>query len=134
MDEKDKQDGPLVSNVPSASPSASPKAVDLFYEKSVQHRTIYADGIWAGITPSSEIQLVFFKNLAPVPEYTRQAVTPDDKLGAELEQSVRKGMIREYEATIVLTKETTEAMIALVKQILDQRQAIEDKLKEGSQQ
>ena len=114
--------------------TGQPKSADVFYDKSAQHRTIYADGIWAGITPSSEIQLVFFKNLAPVPEYTRQAVTPDDKLGQELEQVVRKGMIREYEATIVLTKETTEAMLNLVQQILARRQAIEQKIKEDMKQ
>lgn len=110
----------------SLSPSAKlPKSVDVFYDKAPQHRTIYSDGIWAGITPSLELQIVFFKNLAPVPEYIRQEVTPEDKLGGELEKAVKKGMIREYEATIVLSKETAEAMLELVGRILNQAKTIE---------
>lgn len=113
---------------PSASVSSSVerlKSVDVFYDKSTQHRTTYADGIWVGITPSTELQLVFFKNLAPVPDYIRQEVTAEDTLGGELEKAVKKGMVREYEATIVLSIETAEAMIGLVQRILNHAKIIQ---------
>lgn len=96
-----------------------PKGVDIFYEKASSHRTIYADGIWAAITPSREIQLVFFKNLAPVPEYVRQAVDNEDRLDKEIEKSVKRGMVREYNATLVLNRETAEALITITRHILD---------------
>ncbi len=105
------------------------KSVDVFYDRAVQHRTIYADGIWASITPSRELQLAFFKNLAPMPEYTRLAVTPDDKLGAELENSTKKGMIREYEATVVLSEETAQALLTLVTDILKRAKETAHKVK-----
>ena len=116
----------MTEEIESKEPNTSPKGVDVFYEKAVQHRTIYADGIWAGLTPSLELQLVFFKNLAPVPEYIRQEVTLDDHLGGELEKSVRKGMVREYEATVVLSRETAEALIRLARQILDHATTTEE--------
>jgi hypothetical protein len=116
----------LISGTPSASPSKSPpKSVDVFYDKAAQHRTIYADGVWAGITPSLELQMVFFKNLAPVPEYSRIEVTPTNKLGGELESVTKKGMIREYQSTIVLSRETAEAMLQLLERIMKQTKAVE---------
>jgi hypothetical protein len=119
---KKRRKRPTASVSPSAGP---PKSVDIFYEKAVEHQTIYSDGVWAGITPSLELQIVFFKNLSPVPEYIRQEITPDGKLGSEIESAMKKGMIREYEATIVLNRETAKLMIELLEKTLKIAEEIE---------
>jgi hypothetical protein len=69
--------------------------------------------------------MVFFKNLAPIPEYTRIEVTPGNKLGGELENVIKKGMVREYQSTIVLSRETAQAMLQLLERIMKQTKAVE---------
>ena len=66
-----------------------------------------------------ELQIAFFKNLAPSPEYVRQAVTPDGGFGEELEKVVKKGISREYEATVVMNREVAKVVIDLLRKTLE---------------
>src|SRR5262245_18604415 len=96
-----------------------PTSVEIFYDESPQYRIIYADGAWAALTPNLEVQVAFFKNLAPAPEYVRQAITADGAFGAELESVIKKGISREYEATIVINKDVVRELLKLLQKTLE---------------
>ena len=52
-----------------------PDSVDIFYDRSPQFRIIHPGGAWAAITPDAEVQVLFFTNLTPSPEYVRQILS-----------------------------------------------------------
>ena len=58
----------------------APNQIKLFYEKSLSHRTIHVDGVWAGISPQGSVQLTIFNDLRPVPDYTLNAINPDGRV------------------------------------------------------
>lgn len=102
-----------------AAVTKKPGSVEIFYNESPQYRIIYADGAWAALTPNLELQVAFFKNLTPAPEYVRQAVTSDGAFGKELEQVVKKGISREYEATIVMSRDVVRELLRLFQRTLE---------------
>jgi hypothetical protein len=97
-----------------------PDAIDIFYDKSPQFRTIHPGGAWASITPELEVQIVFFTNLAPVPEYIRQKVTEQGGLGEEIDKIVKKGISREYEVGIILNKLVAIQVVELLNKMIAQ--------------
>jgi len=112
-----------------AKPAKSPESVDIFYDESPQYRIVYSDGAWASITPNLELQVVFFKNLAPTPEYVRQAVKEDGSLGEELERVVKQGISREYEVTVVMNKNVAREVLSLLTRLADQADKAEAEAK-----
>jgi|GEM_PF-3629016 len=104
-----------------------PDTVDIFYDKSPQYRTIHPGGAWAAITPDAEIELLFFTNLTPAPEYVRQRIS-DGKLGEQTDKIMKKGIAREYEVGILLSKGLAEELIKLLGNMIGQIPQTELKL------
>ena len=102
-----------------------PASVEIFYDESPQYRTIYSDGAWVALTPNMELQIAFFKNLTPSPEYVRQVVTSDGVFGEELEKVVKKGISREFEATVVMNREIAGVLIDLLRKTLEHADSFE---------
>lgn len=100
-------------------------SVEIFYDESPQYRTIYSDGAWVALTPNMELQIAFFKNLTPSPEYVRQVVTSDGVFGEELEKVVKKGISREFEATVVMNREIAGVLIDLLRKTLEHADSFE---------
>jgi hypothetical protein len=95
------------------------QAIDIYYKKTRHHRTSYVDGVWIGITPQLEVQLAFFKDLQPMPDYVTHAVLPEGGLGAERARVTQKGIVREVEVTLVMSGDTLENVINLTQQFLE---------------
>lgn len=95
------------------------QTIDIYYKKARNHRTIQADGAWAGITPQLEVQVAFFKDLRPMPDFVTHLITPGEGLGAEVSRVEQKGMVREVEVTMVMSADTLESVIKLMQQSLE---------------
>lgn len=101
-----------------SNPTKDAKTIDIYYKKTRNHRTIYATGAWAGVTPQGELQLAFFKDLSPMPDYVTHDIN-GAVLGPEISRVAQVGMVRETEATIVLSPETAENVIGLMQTFLN---------------
>lgn len=102
---------------------AGGQTIDIYYKKTRHHRTSYVDGVWVGVTPQLELQLAFFKDLQPIPDYVTHNVLPGGSLGTERARVAQKGFVREVEVTLVMSAETLESVIGLTQQFLDQLKA-----------
>lgn len=95
------------------------KKLAFYYQKTRHHRTIRADGAWAGLTPQLEVQFALFMDLRPMPDYTLNEIVGDG-LGKELERVERSGVLREVQATVTMTVENAEEFIKLLAQMIAQ--------------
>ena len=102
-------------------------AVDIFYDRSPLYRTVSPSGALAGITPNAAIQVLFYTDLAPVPEYVRQELVDQRKLGQELDKIQKQGIHREYDVGVVLNKVLTKSLIELLAAMLKQLEKVEIK-------
>lgn len=117
------------------SSDPKPPTLDIYYKKTRNHRTIYVDGVWVGISPHLELQLAFFKDLIPIPDYVTHSLPGGDMLGPEVARVAQKGMVRETEVTIVMSAATVEQVINIMQQFVEQiRQVQAAKTEGGSQQ
>ena len=107
------------------NPEPKPDAIDIFYDKSPQFRTVHAGGAWASVTPELEVQIVFFTNLAPLPEYVRQKINEGGSLGEEVGKIVKKGISREYEVAVILNKAVAIQIVDLLNKMIGQLPQIE---------
>jgi hypothetical protein len=96
--------------------------IRFIYRKARHHRTFHSDGIWASVTPQLEVQFALFNNLKPMPEEVTHRVTPEGVLGEEIIETrkIEQSVIREVDATIVMSKETMTAAIELLQRMLRQ--------------
>lgn len=100
------------------STTDKPTSVDIFYDRSPQFRIITPSGAWAGITPDAAIQVLFYTNLTPAPEYVRQELIDEHRLGKELDAIRKEGISREYEIGLVLNPLFAHQMIQLLKRMI----------------
>lgn len=68
-----------------------PDEITVYYQKAKDHRTVRADGAWAGLTPALEIQFAVYNDLQPMPKSVRHKVT-ERGLGPEVSREVDTGM------------------------------------------
>lgn len=91
--------------------------IDVFYEKTSDHRYVHADGAWAGSTPQLDIQIAFFTELQPMPRKIRHKVV-SGVLGAEVMKDVDVGVLRESQVTILLNPITAIQLVKLLKEMV----------------
>lgn len=94
--------------------------IPIYYERSRHYRTINADGVQVGITPRASVQLMFFIETKPTPEYVVHKVTPEGALGDEIERVEKKGIIRETQMSVVMTEATIIQVIDLLQKMVKQ--------------
>ena len=100
------------------------KNLRVFYQNSTFHRTVFAGGVWAGVTPNGLVQLGFFNDLRPMPEMVTHGVV-NDELGPEIETLEKKGIVREVETTVLLPLPMAKSLLPLIQQMIDQLEAIQ---------
>ena len=107
----------------SDQPSDS-KKIRVFYQNAPFHRTVYAGGAWAGITPTGLVQVGLFNDLRPMPEMVTLDVV-DDAVGSEIEKLEKQGVIREVEATVLMSLPVAKSLLPLLQQMIDQLETIQ---------
>lgn len=85
--------------------------VDFHYEKSPHYRTVRADGVTGGSSPHNEIQMSFYGDYAPIPEFESNEVIDGNRLGKVVNQFQKKGIVREVECTVTMAVEVAELFV-----------------------
>ncbi len=89
----------MAENVP-------PSSVKIYYEKGRLFRVIHVDGALGGLTPSRQIFVSLYNQRSPLPKMVEQRLSPDGKLGDEIDRETKTGVFREMEIGLVLTPQT----------------------------
>ena len=80
-----------------------PSSVKFHYAKSNYFRVVHAEGAIGGLTPSREIFVSLFNERAALPKVIEFALSPEGKLGRELNREGKDGIVREMEVGILMT-------------------------------
>jgi hypothetical protein len=83
--------------------------VTFHYLKSPTYRTVHADGVFGGPTPSGLLELTIFSERFPIPTLTKHKVV-NSRVGEEIERVARDGIVRELEVGCVMTIEAASLM------------------------
>lgn len=96
--------------------------IRFIYKKARHHRTFHSDGMWASVTPQLEVQFALFNNLKPMPEEVTHRISPDGVMGDEIIEArkMEQSVVREVDATIVMSKENMMLAIELLQRMLKQ--------------
>lgn len=100
--------------------NSPPSQIKIFYEKSPQYRTIHADGVWAGLSPQGGVQLAFFSDVRPTPDYTLHDLTPQGAIGNQVDKIEKDGIVRETEMMAILSPRIAEELIDILRKMLDE--------------
>lgn len=89
-----------------------PSEMTFHYIKSNYHRVIHVDGAHGSASPHGEINLNLYSERFPIPQESTHTLSPEGVIGKEL-LAVRgkSGIIREVEASAVLSIQTAESLI-----------------------
>ncbi len=101
--------------------SAKPAQIEIFYEKNQLYRTIYADGLIGGLTPTNSISLSFFATRGPIPKSALHKIGPNnlvDPIGIPSKES-KTGIIREIEVGVYMNQQTAKDIYEFLKKILE---------------
>lgn len=96
-----------------ANGEEKPKKLRYHLLKSNSFRTIYADGVFGGVTPRLSIAATFFNERHPLPDQLVHAINEDGTLGSEIreERIARDGIVRELEANIIMDVMFAKALV-----------------------
>lgn len=102
-----------------------PATLRFEYEKSVQFRTVIADGAIGGLTPRGYVHVAFYTERSPIPKVVVHGLNEDGTLGKELldKREGRKGVFRELEVDVVMDE---QAVMALHKWLGDKILALQE--------
>lgn len=87
-----------------------PTKITFRFKKDDNYRLIPVNGVWGGATPRGDIRVDLFHESFSLPEVITQAVTPDAKLGKELERTPPSTVQRKVLVGMVLTAEQAESI------------------------
>ena len=95
------------------------------YQKARHHRTLHADGAWAGVTPQLEVQLALFNDLRLMPEYVTNLITAEGGVGDEISKGpsdteMPGNVLREVDVTIIVSRNTAKNLIDVLSQMVKQ--------------
>lgn len=93
---------------------ASPEEVreiSFHYIKAPFYRTVHADGVFGGVTPTGLIEAAIYSERFPIPTYVKHELH-GIKLGRETQRLSRDGIVRELECGLVLSLESAELLRA----------------------
>lgn len=88
--------------------STPPSTVKFYYEKGHLFRVIHVDGVLGGLTQSRHIFVSLYNQRQPLPKMVEQRLSPDGKLGEEVNRDGKTGVFREMEIGLVMTPETAK--------------------------
>lgn len=112
---------------------SSSNSITFHYQNSKYLRTIKVDGAWGGLSPRSEIQMSVYSDLIPSPSFREFEIKEDGKLGKQKRgQFSKQGIIREVEATLIMTPEVAEAVAKwLLMKVEEYKSIIEEDIEEN---
>jgi hypothetical protein len=95
-----------------ANTDEKPKKVRYHLLKSNSFRTIYADGVFGGVTPRLNISATFFNERHPLPDQMVHAIKEDGTISDEIrdERITRDGIVRELEANVIMDVEFAKVL------------------------
>lgn len=116
----DNKDGHTIDSAPTSEPER-PSEVRFIYQKARHHRTLHADGAWAGITPQMEVQFAFFNDLRPMPDEVIHAITADGSVGPEVSRVHQPlNIVRETDVTVVMNIAVMRNVLNLLTTMVEQ--------------
>lgn len=98
---------------------ADKKIVEIHYQKNPLYRSIYSDGAIGGLTPLNFINLNFYATRQPIPRSTQQSIYEDGLIDAEVSDDSKKGIIREIEFGVYMSRQTAEDLYSFLKGIFE---------------
>jgi hypothetical protein len=103
------------------------KRIEFHYVKGNHHRVIKVDGAWGGLTPHADIQMSVFSERIPLPDLDEFEVTEESTIGKQTKHVSRKsGIVREIEATLVMTPTVAKALANWLVNKIAQFEATQD--------
>lgn len=102
-----------VSDEESKKSDVAIQKIGFHFLKSNQYRTVHADGAFGGLTPRGYIDVNFFSERKPIPNFTSHELGADGTVGPEntAERISKDGIIREVEVGVILDLEGARSLI-----------------------
>lgn len=90
--------------------SELPQTLEFHQIKSADYRPHHVDGCLGSVTPSGHIHMVVYTEHTAIPQRLVHRVTPDGKLGEEVESERigKDGIVRDITAALVMTLPTAK--------------------------
>lgn len=109
-----------------------PDSVMAHFVKSPNHRVLAVTGALVAISPQGKLGVTPYADRTPIPQSIPLNVDP--KTGAltdDYSQAIgRKGIIREFEVTLLMDPETVQALITTLSSTLEQLNALKNQASE----
>lgn len=91
------------------------KALNIYYQKNSQYRTIHCDGALGGRTPLNEFNINFYSTRNVIPQVVEYELKDNGGLG-EIKSSVGKnGVVREIEFGVYMSESTAKDIYEFLK-------------------
>lgn len=106
----------------------APSHIKFKYIKSGLFRVIHVDGIWAAITPNSDINISFCSERRPIPKEVVYKINSDGTLGEEVlpERQELAAIVREVDVSAVMKVEVAKELIELLQYLVRVAEGEED--------
>src|SRR5260370_9404548 len=87
-----------------ANPTPTVQKVKFFYQKGSLFRIVHVDGAIGGLTPSLDLFVSVYNQLAPIPQVTVQEISEEGGLGDEIlaDRQTKEGIWREGEVGLIM--------------------------------
>lgn len=104
----------------------SPVEVQFNYLKSNFFRVIHVDGAMGNVTPQRKVFISFYSERVSLPDFTRNKVNDDGKLGNVLESKTSSpGIVREVEVGVSIDVEVARSLAVFLLQMASQAEGLE---------
>lgn len=105
-----------------AGANRAPETIGFHYLKSSLYRTVHADGAYGGMTPRGLIDVSFYSERRPIPNYLVHSITPAGALGPEIrdERISKSGVIRELEVGVIFDLASAKSFLEWFKAQVDE--------------
>lgn len=84
--------------------------IDFYYLKSPYFRVIRVNGVWGGVTPQNEIQVVIYNERFPIPDLVTHKISDEGQLLGETGRKIKDGLVREVEAVLSIDPKIAKAL------------------------
>lgn len=102
-------------------PMGEDRQIKFRFEYDPGYRLIGANGIWGGITPRGDLRLDFFVESLGIPDHVTHLLTPDHRLGPELNRAQAEGIVRRVQVGVLLSLDQADSIADFIKQKIAER-------------
>lgn len=103
-----------------AAPASAPSEIAFDYIKGKMFRSVHADGVIGGITPSGNLHVAFFNERAPIPQRETRQLLPDGSLGDVISDKsiIRPAVVREMDFDVVMSPAVARTFVTWLQQAM----------------